>query len=137
MEHRFSETQAMVERAGRLADLLMLSYEPMLAWRLDGAIEFWNSGAERLYGFAPDEAVGRTSHALLQTRFPIEFNELRLRLRDDCYWSGELRHTCKDGREVIVDSRMQLLADDTVLEVNRDITEVKALVSRQGTLSQD
>ena len=33
----------------RLARLMTLSYEPMLAWRLDGPIEFWNAGAERLY----------------------------------------------------------------------------------------
>ena len=65
------------------ADLLRLSYEPMLAWRLDGSIEFWNAGAERLYGFAPDEAVGRSSHALLQTKFPIEFTELRSQLRNE------------------------------------------------------
>ena len=32
--------------------------------------------------------------------------------------------------EVIVDSRMQLLRDDTVLEVNRDITQFKALEQR-------
>ena len=127
----------MAESEGRLADLLMLSYEPMLAWNLDGAIEFWNAGAERLYGFASDEAVGRISHALLRTKFPIAFTELLSRLRDECHWSGELRHTCKDGREIIVDSRMQLLADDTVLEVNRDVTEVKALVTRQRTLAQD
>ena len=55
------------ESAERLSDLLTLSYEPMLAWRLDGAIEFWNTGAERLYGFASDEALGRSSHSLLQT----------------------------------------------------------------------
>jgi len=61
------------ERAERLANLLTLSYEPMLAWRLDGLIEFWNTGAERLYGFAPTEAVGHSSHTLLQTKFPIEF----------------------------------------------------------------
>jgi hypothetical protein len=29
----------------KLNDLLMLSHEPMLAWRLDGSIEFWNAGA--------------------------------------------------------------------------------------------
>ncbi len=40
------------ERAERLASLLTLSYEPMFAWRLDGQIEFWNAGAERLYGFS-------------------------------------------------------------------------------------
>jgi PAS domain-containing protein len=47
-------------RAERLASLVTLSYEPMLAWHLDGPIEFWNAGAERLYGFASEEAIGRT-----------------------------------------------------------------------------
>jgi PAS domain-containing protein len=56
----------------------------------------------------------------------VECIELHSQLRSKRYWSGELRHICKDGREVIVDSRMQLLGDDTVLEVNRDITDAKA-----------
>jgi PAS domain S-box-containing protein len=123
-----------VERA---ADLLTLSHEPMLVWRLDGAIESWNAGAERLYGFSPGEAINRVSHALLKTRFPIELAELTSRLRNDRFWSGELHHTCKDGREVVVDSRMQLLGDGTVLEVNRDITEVKALAARQTALLRE
>ena len=113
----------------RLADLLMLSNEPMFAWKLHGTIEFWNSGAERLYGFASNEAVGHNSHSLLQTKFPIELAELRSQLRNERYWGGELRHTCKEGREVIVDSRMQLLSDDTVLEVNRDVTEIRELLN--------
>src|ERR1700752_2370510 len=75
------------ERPDRLASLVTLSHEPMLAWRLDGSIEFWNAGAERLYGFASDEAIGRSSHSLLQTKFPIEFAEVSARLRDDGYWS--------------------------------------------------
>jgi PAS domain S-box-containing protein len=114
----------------RLADLLKLSYEPMFAWKLDGGIEFWNAGAERLYGFAANEAVGHSSHSLLQTKHPIELAELRSQLLNKRYWAGELRHICKDGREVIVDSRMQLLGDDTVLEVNRDVTQFKALEQR-------
>jgi PAS domain S-box-containing protein len=125
------------ERAEGLADLLKLSYEPMIAWRLDGPIEFWNAGAERLYGYAAQEAVGRSSHALLQTTFPGNFAELRTRLRDAGHWSGELRHVCKDGRAVVVDSRMQVLADDTVLEVNRDVTEIQALIARQAALLRE
>jgi PAS domain S-box-containing protein len=125
MEHRSAE---------RLADLLMLSYEPMLTWKLDGAIEFWNAGAERLYGFPSSEAVGTVSHTLLQTKFPIEFTELCSRLRNERYWSGELCHTRKDAHQVIVDSRMQLIGDDIVLEVNRDITELRALATRQTML---
>jgi PAS domain S-box-containing protein len=46
-------------------------------------------------------------------------------LQNKRYWSGELRHICKDGREVIVESRLQLLSDGTVIEVNRDVTERK------------
>jgi PAS domain S-box-containing protein len=113
---------AALERAERLANLLMLSYEPMLAWRLDGPIEFWNAGAERLYGFVQDEAVGRISHDLLQTEFPIDFSDFRSQLRDRRNWMGELHHICKDGSEVVVESRMQLFSDSLVLEANRDIT---------------
>ncbi|MGB7179816.1 MAG: PAS domain S-box protein [Xanthobacteraceae bacterium] len=120
--------------AERLASLITLSYEPMFAWSLDGPIEFWNAGAERLYGFTPDEAVGRFSHTLLQTKFPIEFAEFRAELCSSGHWSGKLRHTCKDGRKVVVDSRMQLLGDKTVLEANRDCTEVEALIARQAEL---
>jgi PAS domain S-box-containing protein len=110
-----------------LASLLTLSYEPMLVWQLNGPIEFWNTGAERLYGFASEEAIGHSSHALLQTKFPVEFAELITQLQNKRYWSGELRHICKDGREVIVESRQQLLSDSTVIEVNRDVTERKQI----------
>jgi PAS domain S-box-containing protein len=137
MESESAEIDGPSGRAERLVDLLALSYEPMLAWGLDGMIEFWNAGAERLYGFAADEAVGRSSHALLKTKFPIEFIELRSQLLNHGHWSGELRHVRSDGQEVIVDSRMQLLGDDTVLEVNRDVTEVKALIARQAALVRE
>ena len=49
-----ARSEVVRQGAERLASLLTLSDQPMLAWRLDGYIEFWNSGAERLYGFAPE-----------------------------------------------------------------------------------
>jgi PAS domain S-box-containing protein len=137
MARESAEIELLPEPAKRLVDLITLSYEPMLVWRLGGSIEFWNVGAQRLYGFASDEAVGRSSHSLLQTKFPIEFAELRSQLLNQRYWSGELRHICRDGHEVVVDSRMQLLGDDTVLEANRDVTEVKALITQQAALVRD
>jgi PAS domain S-box-containing protein len=126
-ERELSRVEAAPQSAERLASLLTLSYEPMLAWRLNGPIEFWNTGAERLYGFTPEEAIGHSSHALLQTKFPVEFNEFITQLQNERHWSGELRHICKDGREVIVESRLQLLDDGTVIEVNRDVTERKQI----------
>jgi PAS domain S-box-containing protein len=124
MEPKLKATAA---RPERFADLIMLSNEPMFAWHLDGPIEFWNAGAERLYGFSVDEAIGCSSHALLQTKFPLEFPEWIKQLKNERYWSGELRHICKDGRKVIVESRQQLLSDGTVIEVNRDVTKQKQI----------
>lgn len=112
-------------QAERLASLVTLSHEPMFIWRIGGPIEFWNTGAERLYGFPRDEAVARESHSLLQTTFPLGFDDFISRLRNEQTWAGELKHICKNGREVIVDSRIQVLNDGTVLEVNRDVTAFK------------
>src|SRR6201988_4300537 len=122
--------------AERLADLLTLSYEPMLAWRLDGLIEFWNAGAERLYGFPENEAVGRNSHDLLRTSFPTEFAGLRSQLCNEQHWMGELRHICKDGSEVVGGSHMQLFGDNIVLEANRDITARRELQATLGETDQ-
>jgi PAS domain S-box-containing protein len=129
IERELSQAEAASQRAERLGSLLSLSYEPMLVWQLNGPIEFWNTGAERLYGFASEEAIGHSSHALLQTKFPLEFNEWIKQLQNERYWSGELRHVCKEGREVIVESRQQLLSDGTVIEVNRDVTQRKQIAS--------
>jgi len=37
----------------------------------DGRITFWGEGAERLYGYPAAAALGRISHDLLHTKFPL------------------------------------------------------------------
>jgi PAS domain S-box-containing protein len=37
---------------------------------LKGVIQFWNSGAEALYGWRRDEVLGKSLHEVLQTEFP-------------------------------------------------------------------
>ena len=69
MKEQPARSSATSARTQRMSDLLALSYEPILAWRLDGGIEGWNAGAERLYGFPSEEALGRVSHTLLTTSF--------------------------------------------------------------------
>ena len=58
------------------AELLRLSYDAMIVWKLDGAIESWNVGAERLYGYSEAEAVGKLTHTLLAPRFPKPWGEI-------------------------------------------------------------
>ncbi len=125
------------EALRRQADLLRLSFDAILVWQLDGAIESWNVGAERLYGFSESEALGRVSHELLRTVHPVPWPQLDAELREKRFWDGELRHSTKDGREVIVSARKQLIlgADgvERVLEMNRDITERKRAEEERET----
>ena len=72
---------------------------------------YWNGnqGAERLYGYTRAEAVGKISHDLLQTSHSVPFDDFLKILRTKGFWSGEVRHVTKDGREVFIESRQQLL----------------------------
>jgi PAS domain S-box-containing protein len=112
----------------RQADLLDLAYDAIFTWDWDGPITFWNRGAERLYGYSRDEAIGQSSHDLLHTRHPEGLNAVRLTLERGNVWEGELIHIRRDGSEVAVESR-HVLVDERghryVLEVNRDITARK------------
>jgi PAS domain S-box-containing protein len=111
------------------ADLLRLSNDAMIVCQLDGGIEMWNAGAERLYGYSDTEAAGKVTRTLLATQFPTPWDEIIAELRSAGSWQGELRQRTRDECEVVVSSRLQLFQGsdgiERVLEVNRDMTEAR------------
>ena len=113
----------------RHADLLEQAHDSLFAWPLGGAIGYWNRGAETLYGYTREEAVGRSSHELLQTQHPLGVAQIDAMLERDGRWKGELTQTAKDGRKLVLDAHWTVMVDGkgnkTVLEANRDITEHK------------
>lgn len=109
----------------RQAALINLSFEPIFAWSAQDGIVEWNTGAEQLYGYTRDEALGQVSHDLLRTVYPESQQATMAALERDGQWTGELRHTTKDGREVVVESRHQIIdlgEQRLILETNRDVT---------------
>ena len=102
---------------------------PCSLGRLGGAIDYWSRGAETLYGYTREEALGRSSHELLQTDHPLGMARIDAMLERDGQWKGELTQTTKDGRKLIVEAQWTVAVDakgnKTVLEANRDITERK------------
>jgi PAS domain S-box-containing protein len=113
----------------RQADLLDQAMEPLLVWELRGSIEYWNRAAEDLYGYSASEAVGRISHELLQTSHPLTLPEFEAVLERDGHWTGELTHTTRSGRQIVVESHHRLMVEPNgrklILESNRDVTERK------------
>lgn len=113
-------------RLRQMARLIELSHEAILVWDLERGIVLWNEGCEVLYGYSRNEAVGARSHDLLKTARDISADEFEQKLTADGEWTGELLHFAKDGSEVWVDSRQELIRfgdRSVVLETNRDVTE--------------
>lgn len=113
----------------RLEELTQaLTVAPIMVRKLDGQIAHWGGGLERLYGFTAKEALGRKSHELLKTRFPAPLPEINVELIRARRWEGELAHTHRDGHSLVVSSywvwhRDEHGGDDTVVELNLDVTE--------------
>lgn len=112
------------------ARLLDLSNDAIIVRDWDGCILYWNHGAEKLYGWKREEALGKNIHAFLQTQFPKPFQEVQAELSRTGEWTGELVHTTRDGRRITVLCRKVLDREahgtpTAVLETNTDITERK------------
>lgn len=106
------------------AELLDLASEAIIVRDMQDRIQFWNAGAEGIYGFTREEAVGHDMHVLLNSVFPVPRQELDRILHDQRTWQGNLVQKTKDGDEVVVSFHKTMNQEgDAVLEVGRDITE--------------
>jgi PAS domain S-box-containing protein len=112
------------------AQLLDLAHDAIMVRYLDGRIMIWNLGAAERYGWSKQDVVGRSSHELLQTEFPQPLEEIMATLQRESFWEGELEHSRRDGKRIVVASRWVLRRSDdsqsqAVMEINNDITERK------------
>jgi PAS domain S-box-containing protein len=117
----------------RQAHLLDQSHDAIFTWKIGGGIAYWSRGAETLYGYTAGEAIGQSSHELLRTRSPIPMQEVEAQTVRQGGWHGELTHTTRDGRTIMVESRHVRVSYDGetyALETNRDVTARKQAESR-------
>ena len=129
LNNDITERRRAEDELRRQANLLEQTHDAIAVWEFPSRIIFWNRGAEKLYGFSRDEALGRPSHELLQTKHPLPTPIFEKFLERDGEWAGELTQTTRDGREIIVESRHVLVREADgrrlVLETNRDVTDRK------------
>src|SRR4051812_1634732 len=127
------------ERIRRQAELIEQTHDPIFAWTLDGAVTFWNHGAEETYGFTRDEVMGRSPHEILSSN--ENWRMCRRSLDEKGAWTGEIVQRTKAGETIVVESRMSLMTEDdgtpTVLETVRPITERKRVEEALRMRAQD
>jgi PAS domain S-box-containing protein len=127
-----TERKRAEERIHEQAALLDKATDAIMALNFEGEITFWNSGAERLYGWRNDEVVNKISESGLYSKENAPAVDALSRTLRDRAWKGELAQITKDGNEILVESRWTLVHDrdrnpKSILIINTDITEKKKL----------
>jgi PAS domain S-box-containing protein len=128
-------------RLAEQARLLDLTNDAVIVRDPQNRILYWNRGAEEMYGFSHEEALGKITPQLLRTTHPGNYKSIQKDLERDNRWSGELVHTRKDGKTIVVFSRWSLDRDARgrpalILETNTDVTARKRAEQQQRALYQ-
>jgi PAS domain S-box-containing protein len=123
------------ERLRQQTDIINSAHDAIIIRDLDsGCITFWNNGAECLYGWTAEEAIGKELGQLIfADPSQLQSHTQELLATGEC--RGEIKQRTKDGKELIVDTRKTLVRNPdgsprSVLIINNDITEQKKLESQ-------
>jgi PAS domain S-box-containing protein len=127
-----SDRKAAEQKIQEQAALLNVTTDAIILQDLDRQIQFWNNGAESIYGWKSAEAIGLKTIQLFYPDVPPEVEIAAQTVQQKGAWQGELHKLTKTGKEVIVESRWTLIRDDTgnptsILSVDTDITAKKQL----------
>ena len=77
----FAEPTTAPDPHQHLAALVDCSDEPIISKRLDGTIVSWNAAATRVFGFQPDEIIGKSILTLIPPELQHEEAEILRKLR--------------------------------------------------------
>ena len=111
---RTSQSRTQLETEARLAAIVESSDDAIISKTLDSKVVTWNAGAERLYGYAAAEAIGRPMFFLIPGDRQEEegriIEQLRRGQRVEAFETVRLT---KDGRPVEVSVSVSPVRDST------------------------
>jgi PAS domain S-box-containing protein len=127
-----TERRRAEEKVREQAALLDKAQDAICLKDMNQHVLYWNKGAERLYGWTTEEALGKNANELLFPENPNHSLEASKDLIRRNEWHGTLHNTGKDGRKIIVESRWTLLRDEageprSILVIDTDVTEKKQI----------
>ncbi len=127
------------ESRSRLASIIDSSEDAIISKGLDGTIASWNKGAERIYGYAPEETVGKHISLLAPPDRPDEIEEILRKIAG----GGSIEHyesvrVAKDGRHLNVSISVSPLHDaqGNIIGASAIARDVTAQKRAEGQLHQ-
>jgi PAS domain S-box-containing protein len=127
----FERHRNRAERFIRLQrNLLDRAAESILITDAAHRVVYWNQGAERLYGYTEQEAIGNLPLTLLECIYPEPLENIDRQLEESGRWRGRLGRKCKDGRTLITESSWATDEETGyILQTDLDITAQSAMES--------
>ena len=119
------------EERARLAAIVESAEDGILSCTLDGTILSWNHGAEKLFGYRADEAIGRNVAMLRPPEYLDEIEHLVERVqRGESVQGYETVRLTKDGRRIDVSLALSPVRDASgrvvsVASISRDVTALR------------
>ena len=131
MVRDLSERKRVEEKILEQAALLDEAQDAIFVRDLDHRMTYWNKGAERVYGWADQETLGRNVCDLIYPN-PVRLAEINDLILKEGNWHGELQNYTKDKREITVEARFTLIRDKeghakSILAIITDTTEKKKM----------
>jgi PAS domain S-box-containing protein len=126
-----TERKLAEESLSHLAALVESSEDAIVSKSLDGTILTWNKGAERMFGYTANEAIGRHISMLAPPDRPCEVNGILERIRrGESVGHQETVRVRKDGRRIDVFITISPIKDGNgnvlaASSIKRDITDQK------------
>ena len=129
--HDITERRMAEARIAEQAALIDEAHDAIILRDLEHRVIFWNRGAERVFGWTPKEALGRSFPDLVQVD-PERFKEADRAVRTKGEWNGEIRKVGRKNSQLVFAARWTLLRDEqgnarAILSIDTDITERKKL----------
>jgi PAS domain S-box-containing protein len=132
LEHAIEHREA-DEALAQLAAIVESSNDAIIGKTLDGIITSWNSGAEKIYGYSAQEAIGSPIAILVPPELPDDEPRFLERIkRGDRVDRHETVRFRKDGQRIDVSLTISPIKDTTgdiigASTIARDITEHKRM----------
>jgi two-component system, cell cycle sensor histidine kinase and response regulator CckA len=129
-----TDRKASEQKIQEQAALLDIATDAIVVRDLQHQIQFWNKGAESIYGWSAAEAIGQSTSQLfyLQASLQPAVTEALATVVATGLWQGELHKITKSGQNVVIQSRWTLVRDEaghprSILSVDTDVTDKKML----------
>ena len=127
-----TERKRAEEQIREQAALLDQAQDAIMVRDLNHKVLFWNKGAEHIYGWTAEEAIGKNVRDLIFKQPSEQFEVARKTVIEKGEWIGEMHQARRDGAAIVIESRWTLVTDEngvprSVLVINTDITEKKRM----------